>query len=94
MTLNCSLQSASPIITAPHPPSLRTRKKGCFISITMDKLIELVEFSLTMDNFVVAAGQLWSARGAYPWVAPFAARWLIYIQFGAVKNWSTIPGEV
>ena len=39
----------------------------------MDQRIALVEFSLTSDNFVLAAGERWRRGGAIPMGGPFSA---------------------
>ena len=49
-------------------------KKSTFHFITMDQLIALVEFSLTCDNVVLAAGEPWRRGGAIPMGGPFSAQ--------------------
>ena len=51
----------------------RQAKKSTFHFITMDQLISLVEFSLTGDNVVLAAGEPWRRGGAIPRGGPFSA---------------------
>ena len=49
-------------------------KKSTFHFLTMDQLISLVEFSLTCDNVVLAAGEPWRRGGAIPMGGPFSAQ--------------------
>ena len=49
-------------------------KKSTFHCITMDELIALVEFSLTCDDVVLAAGEPWRRGGAIPMGGPFNAQ--------------------
>ena len=49
-------------------------KKGTFHFMSMDDLISLVEFSLTSDNVVPAAGEPWHRGGAITMGGPFSAQ--------------------
>ena len=49
-------------------------KQSTFHFITMDQLISLVEFSLTCDNIVLAAGEPWRRGGAIAMGGSFSAQ--------------------
>ena len=48
-------------------------KKGAFHFMPMDKLVSLLEVSLTQDNVVLASGESWRRSGAIPMGGSFSA---------------------
>ena len=69
-------------------------KRGTFHVLSMNDLISLVEFSLSQDNVVVAAGELWQRTGAIPMGGSFSAQsadlhsvWCCKLRVDLLRRW-------
>ena len=62
-------------VPPPPPPWDKAGKaaSSAFWHISHDELIQLVQFSLTEDNYVLCAGQLWQRTDAIPMGGSFSA---------------------
>ena len=69
-------------------------KRGTFHVLSMNDLISLLEFSLSQDNVVVAAGELWRRTGAIPMGGSFSAQsadlhsvWCCKLRVDLLRRW-------